>query len=304
MTARLIHQWSLGFKRTLTHPLFLISLPLCFFAALALVGSTRAILPPNPAMPIPPIASSYVIHFAALALLLCMLPVERQSQTLLTPIWLAVSLLAAVAFGGFAICAGNAEPLGLSITLWALSAGMLAVFTALHGMLAKLTHPKIARQALLLVLGLLMTTLFWTREPIQTLTRAAAVAGPSTASMILADSVMKLAPTVTLAGVWHQESGAAQSGREGNRFDLVRAPLSYEVWIGSYQILPYPRFWPGRDGGLEAPFNPGLILALLAWSIPLLILTDVLAARSVNNSNLLPFKINIESSVVNEGKKT
>jgi hypothetical protein len=162
-----------------------------------------------------------------------------------------------------------------------LFAAQAAVVAALHAMLWVIFYDarQIAAQATWLMLTVAATALFWSREPIQMLTRSGAK--DTAIATRAADGVMKLSPPLAVVATWYQASDAArQRGSSDNRFDLIRAQLSYEVWIGSYQALPYPEVTPASvpdpQGERPPSLNPGLILAMLAWGLPLLLLMDVL----------------------------
>jgi hypothetical protein len=94
---------------------------------------------------------------------------------------------------------------------------------------------------------------------------------------------MKLSPPAALSAAWHQESATQHGSREDARFDLIRSPLTYDIWVGSYQAVPYPKIIP--ESQPPEPFQPGLLLALLIWSLPLLVFAEALQhPRSLQRS--------------------
>ena len=229
------------------------------------------------------LAASYFIDLAGLALLLSWLPSNERHDApwLRTAAFIGSLLVGACAFLGMSIAGMHQESLQTFLTLWTLFAAQAAVVAALHSLLWLIFYDarQIAAQLTWLVLACAATALFWSREPVQMLTRSGEK--DSALATRSADGVMKLSPPLAVAATWYQQSDAARErGRSDSRFDLVRAHLTYEVWIGSYQALPYPEItpsWkPDPQGELPQSFTPGLILAMLAWGLPLLILADVL----------------------------
>ncbi|MCY3023954.1 MAG: hypothetical protein NTW87_33665, partial [Planctomycetota bacterium] len=192
--------------------------------------------------------------------------------------WLGTVLVCGAAFAGLGVAGTHGESPRTFVVLWALFAAQAAVLAAVHALLSLFLYfaPQLAEQVTLLMLGFAVTALFWSREPIQMLAHAAPPGQASSASR-LAEGVLKLSPPLAVASVWHQESDAARwaGGRSRARFDLIRAPLTYELWIGSYQPLPYPAILPSRASGA---FVPGIVLAMLLWGLPLLVFGDILSA--------------------------
>jgi hypothetical protein len=229
------------------------------------------------------LAASFFIDLAGLALLLSWLPSNERHDAawLRTAALLGSCFVCGFAFLGLHLSGTHQESLKTFAVLWALFVAQAAVVAALHAMLWVIFYDarQIAAQATWLVLAAAASALFWSREPIQKFTRSGAK--DSALATRSADGVMKLSPPLAVAATWYQASDAArQRGSSDNRFDLIRAHLTYEVWIGSYQALPYPEVTPSSlpdpQGERPPSFNPGLILAMFAWGLPLLLLMDVL----------------------------
>lgn len=190
--------------------------------------------------------------------------------------WLKTVLVAATALLGIYVTGVASDSPRITLIVWAYSAGFIGLIGTVWALLALTTGQRILALQVVLVLTILANTaVFWSRGPI---TAFSSLEGHW--SQQLPEATMKLSPPLALAGAWHQEGGR-ESSREGSRFDIIRAPLTYDVWIGSYQTVPYPEVLP-RGSTTGAPFNPGLLLALLVWSLPLLLLTEVLNARRLH----------------------
>lgn len=190
--------------------------------------------------------------------------------------WLKTVLLAGGALSGVFLTGILSDSPRIALITWAYCAGFTGLMGAFYGLLSLTTGRRgLALQVVLVVAVLANSALFWSRGPI---TAFSSLEGHWTQQ--LPDATMKLSPPLALAGAWHQEGGN-ESTREGSRFDIIRAPLAYDVWIGSYQTVPYPEVMP-RSSTAGTPFHPGLLLALLIWSLPLLIFTEVLHARNVH----------------------
>lgn len=187
--------------------------------------------------------------------------------------WLKTVLIAAAALLGVFVTGVTSESPRIALIVWAYSAGFIGLIGTVWALLAITTGQRVLALQIVLVLAVLTNTaLFWSRGPI---TAFSSLDGHWSQQLPVA--TMKLSPPLALAGAWHQE-GRQESTGEGSRFDIIRAPLTYDVWIGSYQTVPYPEVLP-RSGASGAPFNPGVLLALLIWSLPLLLFTEILNAR-------------------------
>jgi hypothetical protein len=219
-----------------------------------------------------------VIDLAGLGGLLYWLQVaavKRESWTG-TVAWLGSVLACGAALMGLSVAGVHKESWRTFLVLWGLLAGQCAMLAGLYGWLAFLFRfePRLPGQLVCVVLSLAVTALFWSREPIELLGRGTA-SGSSSAAW-LAASVVAASPPLAVASVWHQESDAARKGAAS--FDIVRAPLSYQVWIGSYRPVPYPQILPGsQDQGKG--FRFGLLLWMLFVGVLLLALSDVAAKR-------------------------
>jgi hypothetical protein len=232
------------------------------------------------------LTASFFIDLAGLALLLSWLPSNERHDAawLRTAALLGSCLVCGFALLGLSLAGTHQESVTTFAMLWALFAAQAAVVAALHAMLWVIFYDarQLAAQATWLILAAAVSALFWSREPIQMLSRSGVK--DSALATRAADGVMKLSPPLAVAATWYQASDAARGrGSSDNRFDLIRAHLTYEVWIGSYQALPYPEVTPSSlpdpQGERPTSFNPGLILAMLAWGLPLLLLMDVLLCR-------------------------
>jgi len=242
----------------------------------------RTFLPAGNPFPFTAIAASLLIDLAGMAVLLTLLSRATNDEPWsLLSAWIGSVALVAAAMAGLALAHTHSESAHTFVVLWLLFAAQAALATGICGLLRVLTGaPRFSVQATALVVGVLVTALFWSREPITQLARDAQ-RRESVASDRLAVGVLKLCPPFAMASAWNQECDAATEARRGNRFDLIRAPLTYDVWIGSYQAMPYPEIMPSRQADDPSEFGtrefkPGLILALLLWGLPLLVFADLL----------------------------
>lgn len=137
------------------------------------------------------------------------------------------------------------------------------------------------RVLLALLVALAATGLFWTKHVLE----AAYERDPGLGRMA-AQATLSLGPSTGLAAVWNESEV---------RFDLVRRPLTYDLWLGNDLSWNYPMVEPERQmpaGSLDAPkvLNPGLTLGLAAWGLCLAMLADLLAfaARATKRTETLP----------------
>ena len=228
------------------------------------------------------IAGSLAVDFAGLATLLALLPGREQLARRLPWLtaWGQAELLGTAAFAGMAVAPVHAEPARTFVALAVLFMAQAALVTALHGLLTTLLYPRelIARQVLLLFMGALLTTLFWTRGVIRGCEQSSLENGPHRAEAV-ADGVMKLSPPTAVCATWYVESSAGIHQTPG-LFDLVHSPLTYGEWLGvTGKQVAYPDILPPemRSNSLEFEHqNAGLAAALLAWALPLIVLCDIL----------------------------
>ena len=257
---------------------FTLGLGLAYALGWLLPSAAAVPLSADSAPPYAAIAASVVIDLAVLAGLLIWLPVTAWKGAAWpgTGAWLGSVLACGAALAGLSVAGVHMEPMRTFVVLWGLMAAQCAVLAALHGWLAFLFRfePRLPAQTTCVLLALAVTALFWSREPIELLGRGAE-GGSSTAAW-LAAGVVAASPPLAVASVWHQESGAARTGAAS--FDIVRAPLTYQVWIGSYRAVPYPQILPVSQGQ-ERGFRFGLLLPLLFTGVLLLVLSDVAAQR-------------------------
>jgi hypothetical protein len=226
------------------------------------------------------IVSTIAVYLCMIGVLLALLPAESKTQGpwIISGAWLQSLLLCGAAFAGVAMAPVHHESWRTFFAMWALFAAHAAVITGIFGLLATLFFPSVrpARQCVLLCVGVMATALFWSRGLIEMTAQSPSEAdAPHAAQM--ADAVVKLSPPVTVAEAWHQECDAARKQTQsGSRFDIIHGPLTYNVWLGSFQMVAYPDLYPARGG---EGFNPGLLLAMLAWALPVVALCEVLGKR-------------------------
>lgn len=263
----------------------LLSWAIAALGGFTLPFGLKAFLPAGLSFPYTAIAASLVIDLAGLAVLLALLA-RGTPGDLWTHLgaWLGASAIAAASLAGLACARTHGESAHIFVVLWLVFTAQAATVAAVCGVLRVLSGaPSVSLQLTALLLGIVVTALFWSREPITQFARAGQRQDNSAADR-LASGVLKLSPPLALASAWNQECNVARSPEGGSRFDLIRAPLTYEVWIGSYQAMPYPDILPSRqaadpgDYGAR-PFKPGIVLALLLWGVPLLVFADVLLNR-------------------------
>ena len=231
------------------------------------------------------IAGSLAVDFAGLAVLLALLPGREQFARRLPWLtaWGHAELLGTAAFAGMAVAPVHAEPARTFVALAVLFTAQAALATALHALLTTILFPRelIARQLLLLFMSALITTLFWTRGVIRGCEQSSQTDGAHRAEVV-ADGVMKLSPPTAVCAAWYVESNAGIHQTPG-LFDLVHSPLTYGEWLGvTGKQVAYPDILPPalRSNSLEYEHeNTGLAAALLAWSLPLIVLCDILLRK-------------------------
>jgi hypothetical protein len=239
------------------------------------------------------VASSFLLNLLALSAAWMLLPfgpaprMERKGAGTTTaqalpaakeerPEWsflcagLRSALLAFAAFAGLWLSGAG---LGLTgaLTLAALTSSQALALTGVWGALYHLggrLRPAL-RLALLAVCSLLTAMLLWTQPFLISLYKRHPRAAERTTEALVA-----LCPVTAVAGELARQEGG---------FDLFRSLLTYRQWMGSYQLVAYPRLWPGREGGPTAgaggeagPWRAGLILKLLLWGAGLTLLSDYL----------------------------
>jgi hypothetical protein len=250
-----------------------LALAAAFAFGLAAARALGWLLPSSAASPpYAAIVASIVIDLVGLAALLIWLPAAagRGKVSAGTAAWLGGALVCAAALAGLGLAGAQGESWRTFLVLWGLMAAQCAVLAALYGWLKVLCRFELrwAGQITWLLLSLAVTALFWSREPLERLGRGAED-GSATAAW-LAAGIVAASPPLAVASVWHQESTAARHG--GASFDIVRAPLTYQVWIGSYRAVPYPQILPAMRK--DSP-HWGLVLGMLLPGLLLLALNDV-----------------------------
>ncbi|HEY3319402.1 MAG TPA: hypothetical protein VGP72_02860 [Planctomycetota bacterium] len=250
-----------------------------FACGISLPYLMRTFLPGTGALPFTAVAASVVIDLAGLALVLAWMPVERGESWAALGTWVAVTLCVGPAFIGMGLVGAHQEPMYVFIVLWGLFAAQAALVLAVHALLSQFVGAQAALQVTILLLGAAVTALFWSRPVIQRLASDPSRTVSMAVSRTLTDGVLGLSPPLSLSSVWNQESAAAREANAGQaRFDLIRAPMTYDVWLGSYQALPYSQILPGKTH--EGTFGLGLILKMLLAALPVIAVCDVLSARA------------------------
>jgi hypothetical protein len=294
---RLARTFSPQLTRQIFNRATLIAMSVAAFCGMVLPTLLGRFMASSGGFPVAVILASYAVTFLALGYLLARLPgngVEAMQWRCLGA-WLSSVVVAAGAFAALAVRAWDFERPMMMVVLWLLFAAQAGLITAAHGLFTLLFNRagELARMASLLLLSVLVSSLFWTKplihaagkEPIK---QQAQRRTETKLSDHIATAVTKLNTPMTISAAWFLESRAGKSGDapEGGRFDLIRGALTYSVWIGSAQGAPYPEMLPkwrgsNRDEVTDSSgFTPGLLLVLLAWSLPLIVLADLLAALS------------------------
>jgi hypothetical protein len=230
------------------------------------------------------IAASIAVDLVALGVTLTLLPTAlsvRRYPWLLT--WIQSSLLSSAGVIGMALAPGHHESARTFLALGLLFIGQSGAVIALHGILTTFLFPRelLARQAILLIAGALVTALFWSRGVIHAVEQSSPTDGAQRAE-VLTDGVMKLSPPPAICATWYVESDAGTQ-LSGGRFDLIHSPLTYKEWVGiTGKQVAYPDILPPAIK--TRPFStdnraPGLALALIVWSLAVILLSDALARR-------------------------
>jgi len=270
----------------------LFGLVLAFGLSLLLTAALAWLLPPStPLRPVNALAASFAVNLMLLGLLLAWLPGRPQECTAWAVLsaWLGSLILGGAAFAGVAWAPGHYESLRTFFALWTLFAAQAAAIAAAHSLLLLIVRsPTAIRQLILLGVSVLVTALFWSKALIEIVPKTGLQEPQVTGRALpdLADAVIKLSPPVAVASAWYQESDAARAGAsadpkvaaqsEGCRFGLIHGPLTYSVWMGSYQAARYPHILPARAQSRTETFSPGIALAMLLWGLPLLFLGELL----------------------------
>jgi hypothetical protein len=242
-----------------------LALILAFGIGLCAAAFVTRIIPVRPeAPPLAAIAATTLLILLLQAAAFLFLALEEDASSWPgTVAFLKTALLGAAAHLG-ALAASPQGSFRVLLIAWALSAAFAGVFCALHALISLcICRKRLALQAVLVLAIFLNSALFWTRAIII-----------DSGTQLIADVVMKLSPPVTLSSVWHQESVIAPNAREDARFDLIRSPLTYETWVGSYHAVPYPKILP--EAQRSEPYQPGLLLVLFIWALPLLVFAEAL----------------------------
>ena len=253
------------------------------------LGMTRLLPAADPDYPYSAMTASFVLNLGCIALALAFLPAPEQIPA--RPIfvhvraWLQSCVPMACAFAGLYMAPVHHETARVFVTLALLSMTQAGLLFAVHALLRVVcgTNNRAPETACALMLCVLASALFWSGEPIERLTKSENNGAARSAQ--LADSVMKLSPPMAVAATWYQESDAARTAqtRSARRFDIVHGPLTYAVWIGSYQAIANPDIMPSGGTGdfyNRREFTPGIVLIMALWSIIVIALCDVLMWRN------------------------
>ncbi|MFH0939049.1 MAG: hypothetical protein V1899_07195 [Planctomycetota bacterium] len=282
-------------RQNLLRPAVLFEALLAFGLSFGLTAALSWLLPPStPLRPVNALVASFAVNLLLLGVLLARLPGRAQDCVAWTVLnaWLISLILSGAAFVGIAWAPGHHESLRTFFALWALFAAQAATIAATHSLLLLLSFgrsPVVIRQVIVLIVSVLVTALFWSKAIITMSPKSdwresqTIDASPPD----LADAVLKFSPPMAVASAWHQESDAARAGvsddpklaaqAEGCRFGLIHGPLTYSVWMGSYQAMQYPRILPTNARSRTEPFGSlGLALTMLLWSLPLLFMSELL----------------------------
>jgi hypothetical protein len=269
----------------------ILTLVIAFIAGFGLPLLLRPLMPPPEAsFSYAAIAASFVLNLACLSLALVGSPREAargRFPHLLA--WLLCSAASLFAYAGLWAAPVHRESWHVFAALAFLTSAQAAALLALHAS-TQLVVGRDARATRVLcvtTLTVLTCALWFTREPILRLSKSGGE-GSQPASH-LSDAVMNFSPPAAVAAAWYHESDSArpQTTAAARRFDLVHGPLTYAVWIGSYQtaLTPEIMFSGGGDFYSHKEFSPGLALTLLAWALPLLALCDVLLRIEQTNQS-------------------
>jgi len=264
-----------------------IILIIAFVAGFALPFILSPLLPPSEAgFSSVAIAASVVLNLAGLAFALAWLPgkycpaLRARFPHLRT--WLKTSLAGLAAHLGVWAAPVHHESFRVFVALAFLFAAQVAALSALHTAFALIfnENSRAPRLICALILSALASALFWTREPIQRLSKSGADGAQY--GSYLADGVMKLSPPAAVAVTWHEASDAARASGNASsrRFDLVHGTLTYALWIGSYQAVPMPDILPSIGGGdfyARREFKSGVALTLLMWALWIMCGCDLLS---------------------------
>jgi len=236
------------------------------------------------------IAASFALNLLALAVAFCLLPGanSRRSFDFFSG-WLRGALWTGLAFWGLKISAGPGLSFSFAMELAALTAAYQAALIGAAALLEIICRPRVLIGRMLLVLAVVFCTggIFWTKPLIQYFKRlptqgltpeelAERSVDRSWAATATEQGVLTLSPTMGLASAWNTTSTG---------FDLLKAGETYNVWIGSYDLLSYPPLWPfdakpqGAAEG-ETMRAPGLVLGIGLWGLLLICVCDLLLSAT------------------------
>ena len=133
--------------------------------------------------------------------------------------------------------------------------------------------PRVSRMLVILKLAFLMTALLWSRPYLLTLYKQhPAWAAPATQTLV------EFSPVTSAASAWNSKE---------SMIDIIKAPITYDLWIGSYQPVSYAKLWPGSDEemgeGIAPLENDAGLLEKLGWS------AFILFRKIVNGLGLILF---------------
>jgi hypothetical protein len=215
------------------------------------------------------VAASFMVNLALLAGALAWVPDGAEKGTwahlrgLGFNAWLIVS-----AFVGLWLYGVRIESPRIFAALAAITIAETSLLAAVNAVVLVCGGSgRAARTLCGLLLAISATAFFWTRPPILN-------AGSPERTSIWITGVMTATPAAGVAAAWYSESDAAFGARaEARRFDLVRAPQTYVVWIGSYEAVEYPEILP------RGVSRWGLAAWLMCFSLPVLGACDFVKLR-------------------------
>jgi hypothetical protein len=215
------------------------------------------------------VAASFIVNLALLCIALALLPDGSDKRRWMhirgigRSAWLSVG-----AYLGLWLYGVWAEGPRVFVALAAITIAQTSALAAVNAIVETGGGSgRLARTSCGVLLALSAAAFLWTRPPILN-------AGSPEASSRWTSAVMWTSPPAGVAAAWYSESDAALDPQtSARRFDLVRAPMNYMVWIGSYEAVAYPEILPR---GLA---RGGLAAWLLCFALPVLLACDGMKLR-------------------------
>jgi hypothetical protein len=188
---------------------------------------------------------------------------------------LQLTLCIVAACVGFKLSPWGALQFSTALTLCALFIGQAWLWMGASALASWIFFfaPRVSRAVVALKLALLITALLWSRPYLLTLyKKSPAWAVPATQTLV------EFSPVTAASSAWNLKESS---------IDLFKAPITYDLWIGSYQPVMYAKVWPGRadepaDAVVLLEQDAGL-LERAGWS------AFTLFRRAVTGLGLIPF---------------